>query len=99
MNLIFHFILLFSVNADLPSVISSGFKFDLAFDQRKNSVIFAEANVISRMNSSAALADNNRPCQYFFSIVSFNAQSLTGAIPAVTRAAAALFMSHLNHLS
>jgi hypothetical protein len=95
MNLFFH-ILLFSVDADLPSIISIGFKFNLPIDQGINSVIFTKTDIISRMDFGTALSNYDRTCKYLFSIVSLNAKSFPGTIPAVNRTAAALFMSHLK---
>ncbi len=85
-----------SVNADLPFIIGKGFKLDLASDQGKNRVIPAQANIITRMDFGASLPDYDGTGQYLFSIKSFHAQSLSGTIPAIRRAASALFMSHLK---
>ena len=70
--LLFHNSLLSSVNADLPFIISKGFKLDLAIDQGKNGVIFAETNIIPGMDFSTALTDNNCSGQYLFTCISFN---------------------------
>jgi hypothetical protein len=94
---IFSFILLlFSVNADPLSIISGRFEFDFTIDQGINGIIFSQSDIVAGLDLGPVLPDYNSPCQDFFPCISFDTQSLSGTIPAVSGAASALFMSHLT---
>jgi hypothetical protein len=83
-----------SVNADLPSVISERFKFNFAIDQGENGMVLAHSNIVAGSDAGSALPDYDGASQNIFAAVSFDAQSLAGAIATVSRASSALLVRH-----
>jgi hypothetical protein len=88
--------LLLSVNADPLSIIPERFELDLAVDQRINRIVFTHTDIVAGMDLGPSLPDNDGSCQDLFAPISLDTESLSGTVPAVARAASALFMSHLT---
>jgi hypothetical protein len=65
-----------SVNANLPPVVSSGFKLDHAVNQGKEGEVFAHADITAGVDAGAPLADQNRAGAYLLAVISFNTKPL-----------------------
>jgi hypothetical protein len=81
------------------SILADAGKGNNAILGGKNSVVFADSNIITGMDPGASLADYNRSGMDPLASVSFDSHSLAVGITAVTRGPYAFFMSHYEFLS
>src|SRR5215469_8486709 len=70
------------------------FKFDITFDQRKQRVVTAQTDMVTRINLCTALAHNNTARSNILTIVALHAKHLRVTIPTIAGATHTLFMCH-----
>jgi len=75
-------------------IFSLGLEGDSAVDFSKQRIIIASADVFAGMNPGAALADNNAAGRNNLAAIALYAKHFGFAVPSVSAAAYALFMSH-----
>ena len=92
---IFSFILLFSVNADFPPIVSVWFVFYNAVNQSKEGIVFANAHIIARVYACATLSHQNGARFHFLSGIPLHAEALCLTIAPILAFSGALFMCHL----
>ena len=81
------------VDADLLSVFAQTLELDHAVDQGEQRIIFADADVVARMEFCAALAHQNVSREHFLPVGTLYAEALCLAVAPVVRGARSLFMS------
>ncbi len=72
-----------------------GYKLNRAVDQREQRVVFADTHVLTRVQFSAALTNDDTARIDALTAVDFNAQSLRLGIATVPRSAAAFLLCHV----
>jgi hypothetical protein len=70
------------IDADLPLILIRPTEFDQPIGEGKNSMIFAQANVVPRMDTGSPLPHQDIPRSYQLAIKLFDAEPLGLAIPA-----------------
>src|SRR5215469_15231529 len=69
-------------------------KFNITFDQRKQRMVTAHTNMITRVDLCTALAHNNTARGNILTIVALHTKHIRVAIPAIAGVAHTLFMCH-----
>ena len=85
--------LLSRINAYLFAIPADTLKTNLAVNQGKQRIVRTTANILSRMDVSAALANQNVACENELTISTLGAKTLRLRVTTVLGGAAALLMS------
>ena len=89
--------LLSRINAYLFAIPADTLKTNLAVNQGKQRIVRTTANILSRMDVSAALANQDVAGQYMLTISTFDTQPLGLGITAVLSGTNTLFMCKELH--
>jgi len=82
------------IDADLSLILVRPTEFDQPIGKRKDGVIPAQTNIVSRTDPGASLPHQDIPCSYQLAVKSLDAQSLGLAVPAQMGAATCFLMCH-----
>ncbi len=77
----------------MHTTFSSALKFHGAVDKCKESVVFADADVVTGMELGASLTNENVACENELTVRTFCTQSFCGALTTVVRRTGTFFMS------
>lgn len=82
------------IDADLPLILVRPTEFDQPIGKGKDSVIPAQANVVSRVNPCAPLPHQDAPCSHQLAVKPLDPESFGLAIPAQPAAATCFLVCH-----
>ena len=89
------FIVLNSVDASLPLILTSRLVFDNTTNKGKQGVILTDTHIITRVNTGTPLPDQDGPGIHKLPGISLYSKPLGITVPTITSGAAPLFMCHL----